>query len=86
MLNKDYTEINPNVGLRVAFCNDETKKHYLKQISEKFADSPCTMQVFEGSRTVPMLDYLAARSIGIADTSTVTVHMGEKLRWMTRLN
>lgn len=80
VLNEDYTENNPNVGLRVAFCNDETKKHYLKQISEKFADSPCTMQVFEGSRTVPMLDYLAARSIGIADTSTVTVHMGEKIK------
>lgn len=80
VLNEDYTENNPNVGLRVAFCNDETKKYYLKQISEKFADSPCTMQVFEGSRTVPMLDYLAARSIGIADTSTVTVHMGEKIK------
>ena len=40
VLNEDYTENNPNVGLRVAFCNDETKKYYLKQISEKFADSP----------------------------------------------
>ena len=25
VLNEDYTENNPNVGLRVAFCNDETK-------------------------------------------------------------
>lgn len=80
VLNEDYTENNPNIGLRVAFCNDETKKHYLRQLSDNFKEYPCTMQVFEGARTIPLLEYFATQSIGLTDTGVVTVYMGEKIK------
>ena len=80
VMNEDYTEDSPNVGLRVAFCDTGTKKKYLQMISETFADSPCTTQVFEGSRTVPMLDYFASAGIGWSACDTTTIYMGAKIK------
>lgn len=80
VMNLDYTEQYGNIGLRVAFCDNESKARYLKQISERFADEPCHTQIFEGSRTEPLLDYFASRHITRTDKLPVRIHMGNTIK------
>ena len=89
VLNEDYTESPENndsglqlgnIALRVAFCDDASKEKYLAAISEKYAEYPCTTQVFEGSRTEKLTDYLAANNIGYTEELPVRVHMGSKIK------
>ena len=89
VLNEDYTEIPENndtslqlgnIGLRVAYCGDNLKEKYLKLISEKYVEEPCVTQIFEGSRTVALLDYLSEMNIGFTSELPVRVHMGDKIK------
>lgn len=89
VLNEDYTETPENndtniqlgnIGLRVAYCGDNLKETYLKLISEKYAEEPCVTQVFEGSRTVALLDYLSERNLEFTSELPVCVHMGDKIK------
>ena len=89
VLNEDYTETPENndtslqlgnIGLRVAYCGDILKDKYLRIISEKYAEEPCVTQIFEGSRTVALLDYLSEMNVGFTTELPVNVHMGDKIK------
>lgn len=89
VLNEDYTEIPENndtslqlgnIGLRVAYCADNLKDKYLKLISEQYMEESCVTQIFEGSRTVGLLDYLLEMNIGFTSELPVCVHMGDKIK------
>lgn len=89
VLNEDYTEIPENndtslqlgnIGLRVAYCGDSMKDKYLKIISEKYVEEPCVTQIFEGSRTVALLDYFSELNVGFTTELPVRVHMGDKIK------
>lgn len=80
VLNPDYTEQYGNTGLRVAYCDNESKVNYLKQISEQFASFPCKTQIFEGSRTEKLLHYLQSRNIQHTDVLPVRIHMGNTIK------
>ncbi len=57
VLNEEYTEENP-IGVRIAYCDDATKKKYLEIIQEKFRDYEYDMQSFENSKVIELLDVL----------------------------
>lgn len=89
VLNEDYTEVPENndtslqlgnIGLRVAYCGDSLKDKYLKLISEQYVEKPCVTQIFEGSRTVGLLDYLSEMNIGFTSELPIRVHMGDKIK------
>lgn len=80
VMNPDYTEQYGNTGLRVAFCDNESKAKYLKQISEAFANEPCTTQIFEGSRTEQLLDYFSSHGIKQTNNLPVHIHMGNTIK------
>lgn len=80
VMNPDYTEQYGNTGLRVAFCDSESKAKYLKKISETYANEPCTTQIFEGSRTEQLLDYFSSRGIKQTNTLPVRIHMGNTIK------
>lgn len=80
VMNPDYTEQYGNIGLRVAFCDNESKAKYLNQISERFTNVPCTTQIFEGSRTEQLLDYFSSRGISQTNSLPVRVHMGNTIK------
>lgn len=80
VVNPDYTEQYGNTGLRVAYCDNETKAQYLKQISQRFASAPCKTQIFEGSRTEKLLDYLVAGKMEQTDVLPVRIHMGSTIK------
>ena len=79
VMNLDYTE-QSNIGFRAAYCDTDTQKYYLDLISNTFADKPYTMQTFEGARTIKLLDYFRANSIGITTESPVRIHMGPLIK------
>lgn len=79
VMNLDYTE-QPNIGFRAAYCDNETQKYYLDLISRTYADAPSTLQTFEGSRTVNLLDYFADAHIGATDELPVHIHMGTLIK------
>lgn len=80
VMNPDYTEQYGNIGLRVAFCDSESKTRYLRQISETFAGEPCTTQIFEGSRTEQLLDYFVRCGIKQTNALPVRIHMGNTIK------
>ena len=89
VLNEDYTEtpdnkdtslLYGNIGLRVAYCKDDLKEMYLKTISEQFIESECTTQIFEGSRTTGLLQYLKTINVNYTSELPVRVHMGDKIK------
>jgi hypothetical protein len=53
---------------------------YLSLISEKYADSPAAMQIFEGNRTVLLVDYLDQNKIGFSDEAAIKMHMGTLIK------
>ena len=57
VLNEEYTE-QDCIGLRAAYCDDDTQEKYLNLISDKFSDYECNMQSFEGNKTVEVLEIL----------------------------
>lgn len=80
VLNPDYTEHYGNTGFRVAYCDNESKVKYLRQISKQFADFPCTTQIFEGSRTEKLLHYLRSKHIQQTNELPVRIHMGNTIK------
>ena len=89
VLNEDYTETPENndtslqlgnIGLRVAYCSDSLKEQYLKIISEKYVTELCMTQIFEGSRTVALLEYLSKINAEFTFDLPVCVHMGDKIK------
>lgn len=79
VMNLDYTE-KPNVGFRVAYCEDAVQQHYLKLISERYAEYPCRLQVFEGKRTELLLDYFRSAGLGRTEELPVRIHMGVPIK------
>lgn len=79
VLNEEYTE-QQNVGFRVAYCDDETKKKYLAQIAARFADVPYDMKTFEGSRTTPVEEYLTQKGTRLQSTLPATIRLGELIK------
>lgn len=79
VMNLDYTE-QDNIGFRAAYCDDETRKEYLGRIAGAFSDREYTLQIFEGSRTVRLLDHYRDNGIGLTDESPVTIHMGTLIK------
>ena len=79
VMNLDYTE-QENIGFRAAFCDKDTMREYLETISNAFPDYPCTLQVFEGSRTVRLLDYFTRNGIGLTRETPAVIHMGELIK------
>lgn len=79
VMNLDYTE-KPNIGFRAAYCDDETQKHYLMEISKTFADQPYSLQTFEGGRTTKLLDYFGAADIHTTSELPANIHMGTLIK------
>lgn len=79
VMNLDYTE-QPNIGFRVAYCDDATQKYYLDLISKTYAELPSTLQTFEGSRTTNLLSYFADANIRKTSELPVQIHMGTLIK------
>ena len=79
VMNLEYTESN-NTGFRAAYCSKETRIEYLSLISTQYADTPTTVQIFEGNRTVLLMDYLIQNITGYSDESAVKIYMGELIK------
>ena len=79
VMNLEYMESN-NIGFRAAYCSPEAQVRYLKLISEKYADIPSTVQVFEGNRTVLFVDYLIQNTIGFSSEAVIKMHMGTLIK------
>lgn len=75
VMNLDYTE-KPEAGFRVAYFDDDAQRRYLEKISEKYADYPARLQVFEGKRTEKLLDYFRREGLGKTEELPVRIHMG----------
>lgn len=80
VMNLDYTETYGNIGLRVAFCDNRSKANYLEQISAKFANEPCQTQIFEGSLTEYLLDYLKSEKFSQNNLLPVRIHLGKTIK------
>ena len=79
VMNLDYTE-QPNIGFRVAYCDDKTQRYYLDLISKTYADQPYSLQTFEGGRTTKLLDYFAEANIGTTNDLPAKIHMGTLIK------
>ena len=79
VMNLEYMESN-NIGFRAAYCSKEAQERYLQLISEKFADIPAATQVFEGNRTVMLIDHLNAIKAGMSDEPIIKIHMGTLIK------
>ena len=79
VMNLDYTE-QANIGFRAAYCDDDTQKEYLEIIANTFSDREYTLQTFEGSRTVNLLDFFAENNIGITNESPMKIYMGSLIK------
>lgn len=79
VMNLDYTE-QQNIGFRAAYCDDDTQREYLDKIAAAFADREYTLQTFEGSRTVQLLDYYREQGIGLTSGVPVKIHMGNLIK------
>ncbi len=75
VMNPEYTE-EDNIGLRVAYCDSETMKSYQEKIAGAFGQEPYTLQIFEGGRTIDLLDYLASERKLPYDDQVTEVNMG----------
>jgi len=79
VMNLEYMEAN-SVGFRAAYCSDELQRSLLSTISEQFADYPYTMQIFEGNRTVSLVDYLTQNNIGFSEDNLIKIYMGTLIK------
>ena len=79
VMNLEYME-SSNIGFRAAYCSKESQEQYLSIIAEKFADVSTNTQVFEGNRTVMLVDYLLQNKIVVSTESVVNVYMGTLIK------
>lgn len=78
VMNPEYTE-EANIGFRAAYCDDATQDKYLDIISKQFANYPCGLQTFEGSRTTELLKTNAGVNCSNYDDA-VTVEVGNLIK------
>lgn len=79
VINLDYTE-QSNIGFRAAYCDDATQKYYLDLISKTYDEKRSSLQIFEGSRTINLLDYFANANIDATSDLPVQIHMGTLIK------
>jgi len=79
VMNLEYME-SSNIGFRTAYCSKEAQTGYLSQIAEKFADRPIATQIFEGNRTVMLIDHLKQNQIGLSVESVIKIPMGTLIK------
>ena len=82
VLNEEYTE-QSNIGLRAAYCDDETQKKYLELIADKFADYEYNMQSFEGNKTTELLKVIPEE---MTNETLVTIPIGSLIKVAPPLN
>ena len=73
VMNPDYTE-QSNIGFRVAYCDDRTQHELLDVISKQYADTPSSLQTFEGGRTTALFDYFRSAGISFTNELPVRIH------------
>ncbi|MCL2295354.1 MAG: FtsK/SpoIIIE domain-containing protein [Spirochaetes bacterium] len=79
VMNLEYMESN-NIGFRAAYCSKKAQIKYLSLISEKYADYPATMQIFEGNRTVSLVEYLNQSKTGSSSDNVIKIYMGTLIK------
>lgn len=79
VVNQEYIE-SSNVGFRVAYCDKETQKKYLDLIASTYANLNSKPQIFEGTRTIGMIDYLNATSQNVYRNAVTKVFFGEMIK------
>ena len=79
VMNLDYTE-QANIGFQTAYCDIDTQRQYLEQISKAFADQPYALQTFEGGRVTNLLDHFREMNIGASDEVAVSIHLGTLIK------
>lgn len=79
VVNQEYIEAS-NVGFRAAYCDKETQRRYLEQIASTYAHLDTKPQIFEGSRTTSMVDYLKDTVIDTSANAVTRIHFGEKIK------
>lgn len=75
VMNLEYTE-EDNIGLRVAYCDAQTMSEYQDKIAEQFQSEEYTLQIFEGSRTEDLLDYLAVEGKEPYESTNTEINLG----------
>ena len=60
VINEEYTE-KENIGVRIAYCDEQTQLRYLRLISENMSEYAYNLKVFEGGRTEQFLDKIGDR-------------------------
>lgn len=79
VMNLEYMESN-NIGFRAAYCSKEAQEQYLSQIAEEFADRQSTTEIFEGNRTVMLVDHMLQSQVSLSAESVVKIHMGTRIK------
>jgi len=79
VMNLEYMESNC-AGFRAAYCSDTMQEKYLSMITKEFASYPVNTQIFEGNRTVSLVDYLTQNKKGFVSEPAVSVYMGTLIK------
>lgn len=68
VINEEFTE-QDCVGFRVAYCGSQKQEEYLKLVEDRFNNSICNTQVFEGRREIAFLDKF--KSMNLSSDSNI---------------
>jgi len=79
VMSLDYTEAEL-VGLRVVYCDPETQRACLEQISEQFQELPANTQIFEGGRTTSLLDFYSQNQISLSEATPPVIYLGSLIK------
>ena len=79
VITHDYTEAKMT-GMRVVYCDPNTQKDYLGQISERYKEATPATKIFEGSRTTPLLDFFHQNQMGLSNTSSPDIYLGDLIK------
>ena len=77
VINEEYTE-QENIGVRTAYCDEDTQRKYLKLLSERLIDYDYDLKVFEGGRTEQLLEKIPESFF--ADDKFVHVEVGSLIK------
>jgi DNA segregation ATPase FtsK/SpoIIIE and related proteins len=75
----DYTE-SELVGLQVVYCDPKTQRECLDQIVEQYSEMPSNAQIFEGSRTTPLVKFFNQNQIGLSDVTPPVIYLGNLIK------
>ena len=79
VMNLEYME-SDNIGLRAAYCDDESQAMYLDMIAKEYNHIPSKLQIFEGRRTENLIDYFKENKLGINDSVPVQIPLGSLIK------